>query len=108
MKNATQVVGMTAGALLLLGLGAGIGSAGQRTVTVEKTPASCIEMLSLSTQAINLNTEMIILAAEGIEATGNQDSKALGKISDKMTTLKAQYDPLAGRMSPLEADCRSK
>ncbi|MCB5276002.1 hypothetical protein BJG92_03557 [Arthrobacter sp. SO5] len=108
MRKVTQVVGATAGALLFLGLGAGIGGAGQRTVTVEKTPASCIEVLGMFEQTAGIGSKQMTLAAEAIQAVRYRNTATIDTITVKVNALTKELEDMSSRLETPVRECRSK
>ena len=108
MRAAVKVAGASAGALLLVGLGAGIGSAGQHEKVVEKTPVSCIEVIEMFEESTTIGSKQMNLWVDTTRAVQARDSDRLGEITSKINGLTDQLNDLADRVGGPVADCRSK
>lgn len=124
--NKKLVLGGAVAGMLIFGFGSAAGASGKapaaapapaptvtvtaepvyKTVTVEKTPKTCIDSLDKAGAAIGLLSEVGTLAGTGIQAAYDRDSAALQTVTSKVQALNTKITGATPSLAESVRACR--
>jgi hypothetical protein len=111
------ILGMVAALLVGVGIGAsgseidGAGPDGPpavETVTIERTPESCIEALDLASKGFTLAGVGMGNAADALKAAARFDLDGLRVSAERMNAITGELNRLKTAVQEASQDCRSK